>query len=84
MFTLGRRHLSGQGVALDHDEGLRWTRAAAAAGEPLAMFVLGQCYRHGVGVATDLDAAAQWFSQAAANGYADAERVLAELRAIRP
>ena len=50
---LGRMYRTGQGVAQNHAEAVRWYRAAAKQGVPGAQFNLGLMYANGQGIAQD-------------------------------
>ena len=58
----------GDGIAIDHQLSLHWSRQAAAQGSGHAMFVLHVFHREGWGVAKDEVAARQWLEQAAEHG----------------
>ncbi len=46
-YALARMYLSGEGVARDSAQGLKWLREAATAGVGLAQYQLGVCYELG-------------------------------------
>ena len=64
--ALGSLYIHGEGVPIDHAEGLRWTRLAAEQGDVTGQFNLGTFYAGGLGVERDYAAAAAWFGRAAA------------------
>ena len=59
---------TGEGVAKDPREAVRWYRLAAAQGHAKAQYVLGFAYWAGEGVITDEREAYIWLSLAKANG----------------
>jgi pilus assembly protein CpaE len=64
---------SGEGVAPDPIEALRWTERAASGGHCRAMYDLGVAYAQGDGARRDDAAAFRWFRQAAEYDVADAQ-----------
>jgi len=68
MFNLGLMYDSGQGVAKDDMQAIRWYRKAAEAGNSYGMNNLGVMYRDGTGVPRDAVEAATWFRKAAQAG----------------
>ena len=63
--ALGSLYVHGEGVPVDHAEGLRWTRLAAEQGDVTGQFNLGTFYAGGLGVERDYGQAAAWFRRAA-------------------
>jgi HEAT repeat protein len=62
------------------DEALKWYRAAAENGDPVAQHTLGNVYSHGShGVWRDKNEAVRWFEKAAQEGHVKAQSALAEL-----
>jgi TPR repeat protein len=58
--------MTGNGVAVDKLEGIKWWTLAAKAGEINAQKNLGICYKTGNGVAVDIQESNKWFAMAAA------------------
>src|SRR5690349_2338057 len=52
-YLLGKRYMTGQGVAQDFKEALKWFGAAAAQGSADAEFSLGYLYEKGTGTSRD-------------------------------
>lgn len=67
-YALARMYLSGEGVARDSAQGLKWLREAATAGVGLAQYQLGVCYEWGVVAPQDYAEAARWYRLAADRG----------------
>jgi len=63
--ALGSLYIHGQGVPIDYDEALYWTRRAAEQGEVTGQFNMGSIYAAGLGVERDYREAAHWFHLAA-------------------
>ena len=63
--ALGSLYIHGQGVAVDHEEALRWTRLAAEQRDVTGQFNMGTIYAGGLSVDRDYAAAADWFRRAA-------------------
>jgi TPR repeat protein len=61
-------YATGQGVAQDHAEAVKWFRQAADQGNADAQFNLGVMYATGQGIAQDRAEAVKWFRQAANQG----------------
>jgi len=75
-------YLKGEGVAADPAAALRWSRAAAEGGQPVAQYLMGSFYREGAGLAgnrvpADASAAFRWFEAAANKGNLKAMHNLA-------
>ena len=79
MFNLGVMYATGQGVAQDYQEALRWYRKSAEAGNANAMTNLGVMYKDGLGVAQDDQEALRWYRKAASLGSDAAKKRLNEL-----
>ena len=74
---LGYCYDTGEGVAKDCAEAVKWFHKAADQGNVIAQRNLGVCYDTGKGVAKDYLEAVKWFRMAANKGLADAENDLA-------
>jgi TPR repeat protein len=72
-YTLGVRHLNGEGVPKNDAEAVRWFRKAAEQGYPQAQNKLGNSYNSGGGVAKDDVEAVRWWQKAADQGYPNAQ-----------
>jgi TPR repeat protein len=70
---LGYCYHTGQGVAKDYVEAVKWHRKAAEQGNAVAQRNLGICYQHGNGVRKDKAEAAKWYRKAAEQGDAYAQ-----------
>jgi len=79
-YFLGVMYANGQGVDQDHEQAVRWYRAAAEKGVAAAQTRLGQLYLEGQGVPRDMEFAYAWFSVAAQLGNARAARLLEQTR----
>ena len=62
--------LSGQGVAVNHSEAVKWYSMAAEKGNTEAQFNLAYCYENGIGIPKDWDQAVKWYTKAAYKGNA--------------
>lgn len=67
------------GVTKDYGEAVRWFRAAAQPGDPLAQDDLAVFYTEGIGVPVHYKQAAHWKDLSERQGYALAESGLALL-----
>lgn len=76
---VARYYLSGQGVAADPAEAVRWFRAAAEGGRVEGMKWLADLYFSGTGVERDDAAGLSWLQQAALAGDTDARFLLGKL-----
>ena len=63
--ALGSLYIHGEGVTIDYNKALYWTRQAAEQGEVTGQFNMGSIYAGGLGVERDYKEAAQWFHLAA-------------------
>ena len=72
-FILARMHETGQGVAQDYKETVKWYRLAADQGYAEAQSNLGWMYEMGQGVAKDYKEALKWYRLAADQGDAKAQ-----------
>lgn len=75
-------YLKGEGTKADGAAALRWSRAAAEAGEPVAEYLMGSFYREGPALAGGLPKADpfkafEWFDAAASKGNLKAMHNLA-------
>jgi hypothetical protein len=73
---LGVMYDTGEGVAEDDAEAVKWYRKAAEQGHEDAQFILGVAYVTGEGVAENDAEAAKWFRKAAEQGHAEAQYTL--------
>lgn len=78
---LGRAYASGNGVAKDEAEAVRWFRRAAEQGDAAAEDWLGKMYLSGRGVAANPSEGAYWIRKAVEQGDAHAEFDLAVMYA---
>jgi TPR repeat protein len=78
---LGWMYATGEGVAQDHDEAVRWLRKAASQGDIAAEINLAVSYAKGDGVAQDYAEAANWYRKAADQGNGAAQRNLGAMYA---
>ena len=76
---LGVIYLTGDGVAKDDAEALKWLRKAADQDNALAERYLAEMYFKGRGVPADVSEAAKWLRFAAEQGDAESEHNLAVL-----
>lgn len=74
---LGRRYLSGEGVAEDTAEAMNWYSKAAEQGNADAQLLLGQWYENGTNVAADKAEALKWYRMAGEKGSAELQLKLA-------
>ena len=65
---LGICYQTGQGVAQDYAEAVKWFRRAADQNDEAAQCYLGFCYQTGLGVPQEFGQAAKWFREAAEQG----------------
>jgi TPR repeat protein len=65
---LGVSYQTGQGVALDYYEAVKWFRRAADQNDTVAQCYLGFCFLSGQGVPQEFGEAARWFREAAELG----------------
>ncbi len=63
--NLGHMYRTGQGVAQDYAEAVKWWRKAAEQGDAKAQYNLGHMYSYGLGVPQDQVQAHMWFNLAA-------------------
>ena len=73
MYRIGSYHFQGDhGLQQDKEEGMKWWRRAAEAGNAEAAHNLGVCYEEGDGVDQDCDRALEYFQKAADGGIIQA------------
>ena len=77
---IGKRYFTGNGVAQNQAEGIRWIRKAAEQGHDTAQMLLGFCLINGDGVAQDNDEGIEWLQKAARNGNEQAQDALKSLK----
>jgi TPR repeat protein len=63
-------YATGEDVAQDYTEAVRWFRKLAEQGYPAAQAMLGKSYARGEGVAKDRVEAVKWLRKSAEQGYA--------------
>ena len=71
---LGDMYASGDGIAEDLPEALRWYRKVADDGDPKAMIPLGLMYKNGTGTGLDYEEALRWLRKAAESPFELAAR----------
>ena len=69
-YNLGVCYFSGDGVAKDYEESVKWYRKAADQDYAQAQYNLGGSYRVGTGVPKDLVEAAKWYRKSAEMNHA--------------
>ncbi|KAG0317364.1 hypothetical protein BGZ99_006345 [Dissophora globulifera] len=72
-FNLGYKLYFGEGVDVNHAEGVEMLLKSAGKGHTLAQTVLGHVYQLGVGVLRDYTKSVEWFQMAADKGSALAQ-----------
>jgi TPR repeat protein len=72
-YNLGNMYFLGEGVPVNHAEGMKWWRKAADQSHAGALYNLGNAYYFGDGVPESLPEAAKWHRKAADQGYARAQ-----------
>ncbi|HEY3307065.1 MAG TPA: tetratricopeptide repeat protein [Desulfuromonadaceae bacterium] len=72
-YNLGVMYYKGQGVKVDHLQGLEYFKKAADQGHMNAQFILGNLYDKGEDVLQDRSVAAKWYRKAAEQGHAQAQ-----------
>lgn len=70
---LGLRYLTGEGVAKDEAQAVKWLRKSANQGFAEAQYDLGLAYAQGRGVDRDDAQAVAWYRKAAEQGYGRAQ-----------
>lgn len=73
---LGLKFASGDGVAIDYTEAIKWYRKAAEQNNPTAQYKLGAMFDKGQGVSQDYFEAGAWYLKAAERGDAAAQFAL--------
>ena len=81
MRRLGNAYRTGDGMAQDDGEAVRWYRLAAEKGDAEAQWRLAECYRDGCGVEKDEAWADIWFRAAAEQGEDGARQAWTPLKA---
>jgi TPR repeat protein len=76
---LGVAYISGDGIAKDSIEAVKWFRKAADQSYAMAQTNLGLAYAEGEGVAQNYEEAVKWFRLAAEQGDAEYADFLKEL-----
>ena len=77
--TVGDMYYSGQTIARNLDQSLRWYSAAARSGDIQSMNKVGWMYEHGEGTSADALAALKFYRQAANRGSVAAQQNLTRL-----
>src|SRR5208283_12776 len=80
--NLGFCYASGQGVAKDEAEAVKWYRKAADQNYAAAQNNLGVCYANGNGVTKDYVEAYKWWLLAAGQGFEIAKESIPALEAL--
>lgn len=78
-YNLGVMYYHGEGVAVNHEEALRWFHMAAEQGDADAQYSLGCMYGRGEGTAKDHAVSLMWFRKAAENGHTGAREILEKM-----
>ena len=78
-YNLGILYFTGQGVAQNLEQALRWTEAAANQGHVNAQFNLGSLYLEGQGTRQNNVLGIDWFTRAAHSGHPSAAFALAKM-----
>ena len=78
-YHFGFKYDTGQGVAQDYAEAMKWYGKAADQGYVRAQCNLARMYAHGHGVPPDPAEAARWYRKAADQGFARAQYSLASM-----
>jgi hypothetical protein len=78
-YLLGKGDIDGRGIPRSNPKMVKWTRAAAKQGYPVAQNNFGAIYMDGVGVELDYTKAKYYFRLSADQGYATAHRNLFEV-----
>jgi uncharacterized protein len=71
--NLGSCYYSGEGVARDAAEAVKWYRKAAEQGHAAGQYYLGSCCFSGEGVTREAAEGVKWFRKAAEQGHAEAQ-----------
>ncbi len=75
-YSVGRMYRSGQGVARDDKEAVKWYRRAAEQGDAFAQYNLGVAYANEKGVPRNDKEAVKWLRLAAEQNLAEAQNIL--------
>ena len=76
MLRIGRCYETGDGIARDLAEAVKWYRMAAEEGHVQGMFELSKCYTFGFGVRKNSVTAGKWLRKAAEHGHVTAMLLL--------
>jgi uncharacterized protein len=71
--AIGDMYRTGEGVAQDFVEAMRWYRMAAEQNDDMAQYEIGDMYRTGEGVGQDFVEAMRWYRMAADHGNSVAQ-----------
>lgn len=81
-YLLGKGLLDGRGIPRSNTKMIRWTKAAAKQGYPVAQNNLGAIYMDGIGIKLDYPQAKHYFKLAADQGYLAAQKNLFQVSAM--
>ena len=81
-YLLGKGQFDGRGIVRSNTKMMKWTRAAAKQGYPVAQNNLGAIYMDGTGVKLDYNKAYEYFKLAADQGYLTAKQNLLQAAMI--
>jgi TPR repeat protein len=76
---LGGCYMTGNGVAKNKEEAVKWFRKSAAQNYAKGQMALGGCYHYGIGVTQDIAEAVKWYRMAAEQGYIYAQNILSSM-----
>jgi TPR repeat protein len=76
-FELGLRQITGEGVAKNEAEGVKWVEKAANQKHLRAQYVMGSLYEEGAGVKKNEATAFDWYRKSAENGFAPGQHAVA-------
>ncbi len=71
--ALANAYLTGDKVAIDPVQAVRWYKASAEQNDPISQFALGMLYEEGNGVNRSMTEAVKWYRAAAERGVAEAQ-----------
>ena len=72
LYQVGKSYETGDGIARDLAEAVKWYRMAAEQGHAQGMFELSKCYTFGFGVRKNRVTAGKWLRKAAEHGHVTA------------